>query len=193
MSHGGRRPGIGWRRLAGLFPAEGRVIDVGAGRGQLALALAAGGASRRVLAVEADPRRVAALRARASELPIAVLEDDPRTASLPPTDAVALVDVLQHLDEEQQADLVHRALRALLPGGTILIRTPDASATFRMVWTRLREAMMPRKRLPGPRARAYRASEAWVELLEGYGLKARALPPSSLSPWADRVVVGTWT
>ena len=193
MSHGGRRPGIGWRRLAGLFPAEGRVIDVGAGRGQLALALAAGGASRRVLAVEADPRRVAALRARASELPIAVLEDDPRTASLPPTDAVALVDVLQHLDEEQQADLVHRALRALLPGGTILIRTPDASATFRMVWTRVREAMMPRKRLPGPRARAYRASEAWVELLEGYGLKARALPPSSLSPWADRVVVGTWT
>ena len=193
MSHGGRRPGIGWRRLAGLFPAEGRVIDVGAGRGQLALALAAGGASRRVLAVEADPRRVAALRASASELPIAVLEDDLRTAPLPPTDAVALVDVLQHLDEEQQADVVHRSLRALLPGGTILIRTPDASATFRMVWTRLREAMMPRKRLPGPRARAYRASEAWVELLEGYGLKARALPPSSLSPWADRIVVGTWT
>ena len=136
---------------------------------------------------------MAALRASAAELPIAVLEDDPRTVSLPPTDAVALVDVLQHLDEEQQADVVHRSLRALLPGGTILIRTPDASATFRMVWTRLREAMMPRKRLPGPRARAYRASEDWVELLEGYGLKARALPPSSLSPWADRVVVGTWT
>ncbi|MCB9826240.1 MAG: class I SAM-dependent methyltransferase [Planctomycetes bacterium] len=183
----------GYGRLAQLLPSEGRIVDLGAGWGLFAHALAAGGEARRVLAVEADPRRVAALRASAAELPIAVLEDDPRTVSLPPTDAVALVDVLQHLDEEQQADVVHRALRALLPGGMILLRTPDATATFRMVWTRLREAMMPRKRLPGPRARAYRASEAWVELLEGYGLKARALPPSSLSPWADRVVVGTWT
>lgn len=183
----------GYGSLAQLVPPEGRVVDLGAGWGLFAHALVAGAASRRVLAIEADPRRVVALRASAAELPIAVLEDDPRTVSLPPTDAVVLLDVLQHLEEHEQAELVHRSLRALLPGGTILLRTPDASATFRMVWTRLREAMMPRKRLPGPRARAYRASGAWVELLEGYGLKARALPPSFLSPWADCVVVGTWT
>lgn len=193
MSLGGRWPGGGWRHLARLLPVQGRIVDVGAGHGQLAHALVAQHAARRVLAIEADPRRVAALRASTANLPVSVLEDDPRSAPLPPADGIALIDVLHHLDESEQAELVHRCLRALLPGGTLLIRAPDAAATFRMVPTRLREAIMPRKRLPGRTARAYRASEAWVEVLEGYGLKARALPPSSVTPWADRVVGGTWT
>lgn len=180
----------GYRYLAALLPERGDIVDLGAGWGLLAHALVRDGAPRRVLAVDHDGRRVRALAASAKDLPIDALEADLREVPVPPADGIALVDVLHYLDEEEQGELLVRCLRALRPGGTILLRDPDPSAFVRMAWTRLHEAIFTRLGITKGRVRAWRTGGAWVELLEAYGLRARALGLSSLSPYADRIVVG---
>ena len=74
-------------RAAGIGPGS-LVLDLGAGRGAITLALAAAGA--RVVAIERDPRLAASLRRRVSgssggagRLPVTVVEADLRTVPLP--------------------------------------------------------------------------------------------------------------
>lgn len=180
----------GYRHLAALLPERGDIVDLGAGWGLLAHALVRDAPGRRVLAVDHDRRRVLALAASARELPIDAVEGDMRSVPVPRADGIALVDVLHYLDEEEQGALLVRCLRALKPGGTILLRDPDPSAHLRMALTRLHEFLFTRLGITKGRVRAWRTGGAWVELLEAYGLRARALGLSSLSPYADRIVVG---
>jgi SAM-dependent methyltransferase len=112
------------RQVLGL--KEGMALaDVGAGNGQLTLALAReAGAGGRVFSTEIDPARLARLRetvGRAGLDNVTVLEAQSRQTGLPPgcCDAIVLRRVYHHLADP--ASINASLLQSLRPGGVLVI------------------------------------------------------------------------
>jgi SAM-dependent methyltransferase/UDP-N-acetylglucosamine transferase subunit ALG13 len=114
-----RRYAFAWDALAGL---PGQHLDLGAGTGEFAAALAAG-TGRPVVAVDPHPAYVATARTRHRHLRV---EHVPTRAEVPLADgavaSVSLLDVLEHADDERE--LLAEARRVLAPGGTLVISVP---------------------------------------------------------------------
>ena len=179
----------GYRDLAEHLPARGRIVDLGCGWGLFAHVLVEASSERRVVAVDHAAHRVAALRASASGLPIEVHEAALESFELPPVDGIVLLDVLHYFDEMTQGEILVRCLRALHPGGVLLLRDPDPSAWFRFRLTRLHERIATGFGWTKAKLGHFRSGWQWQEVLEGYDLRVRCLPLSPFSPYADRVVV----
>lgn len=179
----------GYGELSRLLPARGRIVDLGCGWGLLAHVLVEASDERTVVAVDHAGHRVAALRESARGLPIEAHEAALESFDLPPADGIVLLDVLHYFDELTQGEILVRCLRALRPGGVLLLRDPDPDAWFRFRLTRLHERIATRFGFTQARLGHFRSGAAWQALLEGYDLRVRCLPLSPLSPYADRVVV----
>jgi SAM-dependent methyltransferase len=180
----------GLRRIAGLFPREGTIVDLGCGMGLLAHLLVEERPARRVLAVDHDPARVAQLAGSATGLAIEARCADMASVAIPPCAGVALVDVLHYLDADAQEALLARAAAALEPGGVLVLRDPDRAAFLRYRVARLHEAVALRSGFTKARHGHYRSGRAWAALLVRHGLEAERLPLGWFSPYPDRVVVG---
>ena len=105
-------------------PAGSRVLDLGAGEGSVARALAARGCA--VTAVERDPDGIAVLRAHGIHAVAADLETI--AADALPTgaiDVVLLLDVVEHLVDPRA--LLARVPAWLAPGGRVLISVPHVA------------------------------------------------------------------
>jgi SAM-dependent methyltransferase len=180
----------GYRAVSALLPSEGLIVDLGAGAGLLAHVLVDGAPARRVLAVDHDEARMAALRESARGLPIEAVVHDFSTFEVPACRAVVLVDVLHYLDVAAQDALLQRAALALLPGGVLLLRDPDADAGIRFHLARLHERVATCVGLTKARIGAYRSQTAWAAALAGLGLSVHAPAPSPGAPCPDRIVLG---
>jgi SAM-dependent methyltransferase len=117
-----------WRELAA---AGGPVLDVGAGTGRVTLDLARAGSD--VIALDIEPRLLAALRRRADRLPVRTVVADAR--ELPAGEEVALVLVpmqtLQLLGgPEGRAAFLRGALERLAPGGLLAAALADPVDCF---------------------------------------------------------------
>ncbi len=75
----------------------GEVLDLGCGRGQLALALLLSGRASGVQGLDLDARKIAAAMAAAGELPARFAVADIADTRLPPADTVLLLDVLYQM------------------------------------------------------------------------------------------------
>jgi SAM-dependent methyltransferase len=106
-----------WRALA--TSQAGVVLDVGAGTGRVALALAHAGHA--VVALERDAVLAAELERRAAGLPVKVLCADACSFALPAAVALAIVPMQTiHLFADREAFL-RCARRALAPGGLLAV------------------------------------------------------------------------
>ena len=97
-----------WHELAQAHP--GRLLDVGAGTGRVALALARAGHD--VVALELDPRLLRALRERAAGLPVESVAGDACDFALPGRRfglIVVAMQTIQLLDERGRAGLLRCA------------------------------------------------------------------------------------
>ena len=112
------------------------VADVGAGRGELTVALAAEvGSGGRVFSTEIDPEAVRQIRAAVAAAGLAnvtVVQAQARDANLPTDccDAVLLRRVYHHLTHPAETNA--SLLRALRPGGLLAII--DFPPTFSWLW-----------------------------------------------------------
>jgi ubiquinone/menaquinone biosynthesis C-methylase UbiE len=101
------------------------VADVGAGKGELTLALAGEvGSSGRVFSTEIDPKRLQRLRelaAAAKAANVAVVEAHSRETGLPPgcCDAIVLRRVYHHLSDPPSINA--SLLQSLRPGGVLAV------------------------------------------------------------------------
>jgi SAM-dependent methyltransferase len=116
------------RRLEVYLPAfeacrGGRVLDLGAGRGELLELLAASGID--AYGVDLNPIFVERCRGRGLE----VLEGDAvsHLAKLPDASmaGIAALHVVEHLPFETLVDLLDHSLRVLEPGGLLVVETPN--------------------------------------------------------------------
>jgi len=105
------------------------VLELGSARGDVTFLLA--GHAREVVGVDAAPEAIAMAEAARVELEIANvrwLEAD--VADLSPVadrsvDAVAAIDLVEHVDDPTLAAMLRECRRVLVPGGRLGIYTPD--------------------------------------------------------------------
>jgi cyclopropane fatty-acyl-phospholipid synthase-like methyltransferase len=141
---GGSEPAglyLGLLHEAGITAGE-RLVDIGAGRGELIAAAAAIGAdatgieyadsaiglAAKTLAAQGNPVSARMLRADARQIP---LGDGC-------ADVVTMIDVIEHLSLEEQHGVLAEAHRVLAPGGRILIHTMPNRLIYDVTYKLLR-------------------------------------------------------
>jgi SAM-dependent methyltransferase len=107
----------------------GDLLDLGCGRGQMALALLLAGAARSVAGLDLDAAKIAAAQAAAAGLPARFAVADIAAATIPPCDTIVMVDVLLQLPQPAQDALLQRI--AVAAPGRVLIRAFDPERGWR--------------------------------------------------------------
>ncbi|HEY7674994.1 MAG TPA: methyltransferase domain-containing protein [Burkholderiales bacterium] len=188
----------------GLLPDDGTLLDLGCGQGiLLALIVAASRQYRsghwpagwqappqglHLEGLECRPDRVAVARA-ALGTDARIEQQDIRVAEFPSCSVVTALDVLLYLEEQEQRRVLERAVRALNPGGVLLLREADAGAGAAFQVTRWSEYFLEVTRGRFRPRLHYRAAGEWVDLLEGLDMVVRAEPMSSGTPFSNMLFV----
>jgi uncharacterized protein (DUF2062 family)/trans-aconitate methyltransferase len=175
------------------WPSEGRVLDLGCGRGLMLSVLArhleerGAGAALQLHGIEYRPRMVRlarlALGSRAT-----VEQADLMTCPLPPSRVAMLFDVLHCLPESAQENLLARLQTSVEPGGYLLLREADAAggAGFTAVSVCNRIVALAQGRWE--RRFHFRTAEGWVGLLARFGFSAEVVPANEATPFANVLI-----
>lgn len=107
----------------------GAVLDLGCGRGQLAIALLLAGAARDVTGLDIDATKITVAQAATAGLPARFVVADLADAPIPPCDTLLMIDVLTQLPLAGQDALLARIAAA--GPARIAIRTPDPDRGWR--------------------------------------------------------------
>nr|WP_246523166.1 class I SAM-dependent methyltransferase [Neoroseomonas eburnea] len=132
------------------MPDLGHVLDLGCGRGQLAIALLLAGVAGRVTGLDIDARKVALAEGAAHGLPARFAVADLARAGIPPCDSVLIIDVLLQMPPTAQDMLLARVIAAA--PRRILIRAFDPDRGWRSAFGFAMERV--RRLLGGDRGRA---------------------------------------
>jgi len=187
----------------GRLPDQGTLLDLGCGQGlMLALLVAARDEFERgawptglprppqlvLKGIEIDGARAAAaqasLRGRAE-----VTAGDVRDAVFPACTAVLLLDVLMYLSENDQRKVLEKAVAALEPGGTLLMREADAGGGLAFRVTRWSERLLELTRGHLSDRLHYRSEARWTALLTDLGLSVTPARMSAGTPFANVLFV----
>lgn len=186
-----------------LLPQEGRLLDLGCGRGILLALLAtarerlAGGlypegwpppSRLEMVGIETSLKAAAVARSALgaeAEIHTADLLDAP----LPPARAALLLDVLHYLPAAAQEELLARMAAALAPGGLLLIRDADAAGGWRFAATRIQERASALARRHWRQRFHYRSALQWQRLLEATGFQVDLAPMAEGTPYANVLLV----
>lgn len=189
----------------GLLPPEGRLLDLGCGRG-IFLSLLVTACDRfdqgvfpagwpppptlDLHGIETSPAAARAARAAlsssgTSESTATIVVADLQDAELPPADAALLLDVLHYLPAQGQEDLIARVAAALEPGGLLLIRDADAAGGWRFTATRVQERVCALARRHFRQRFHYRGAAEWVRLLESAGFDVEVQPMGMGTPYSN--------
>jgi SAM-dependent methyltransferase len=188
----------------GLVPDGARVLDLGCGQGVLLALLVAAREQHRagrwpaewpapplrftlrgIDSLSSGVRRARAALGSDAEIEVADLRD----ARLPPSDVVALLDVIHYLDEPAQARLLGAIVAALPPGGLLLMRVGDAAARVPALLTRMVDQLATLARNGRFHRFHCRTIAQWTAALERLGFAVRADPQSAGTPFANVLLV----
>jgi SAM-dependent methyltransferase len=178
----------------------GSVLDLGSGRGQLALFLLELGSATNVRGTDWDAGKVEqAIRAadahEGDDPPVSALSAtftraDLREAPLSPADTVLLVDVLHYFPPAQQALILDRAAAAVLPGGRIFVREADVGRGLRSSLTWLEERLFTALRYNRGERVHFRPASEIVRRLQRAGLECEIHEAWGGTPFSNVLVVG---
>jgi uncharacterized protein (DUF2062 family)/2-polyprenyl-3-methyl-5-hydroxy-6-metoxy-1,4-benzoquinol methylase len=178
------------RRLSALGDL-GRVIDAGAGRGQMGLFLWELGRVSELSGFDSDARKLAVAGAAATSnghYEVNTLET--YAPALHATDSVLLIDVLHYLTPAEQDAALARIKRWLRPGGRILIREVGDRAWIRGAITRFAERLAT---LTGynraSSSLAFRPLRELVTCLETLGFVCAVNDASADTPFDNALIV----
>ena len=176
-----------FRLVAELDGAFGEVLDLGCGRGQLALLLLELGRATRVVGIDADARKIDVACAAGPDAEFRVA--DLNAAELKSADTILLIDVLHYLPLAEQDALLNAAAGALSPAGRLLVRELDADPSAHSAVTRSFEWCARKIGLNRGRATHYRAASELTAVLERAGLGCRIQGASERTPFANVLIV----
>jgi 2-polyprenyl-3-methyl-5-hydroxy-6-metoxy-1,4-benzoquinol methylase len=170
----------------------GDVLDLGCGRGHLAIFLLESGLCTSVRAVDWDARKIAIARHAAEGLSASFDALDVRHADLDMADTVLLVDVLHYLAPAAQDALLERAARLVRPGGKLILRDATSSCGWRSLFTLFVEwiAVFVRFNL-GERIAIRDIARDIIPQLESKGFSCALSPCWRGTPFSNVLVVAT--
>ena len=170
--------------------AAGTVLDVGCGRGALALLLLLLGRVSRVHGIDWDAGKIAAAARAAEGLDASFVRGDARTTPFEAADTVLLIDLLHYFAVDEQDAILARAAAAVRPGGRLLVREADAAAGWRSFVTLLEERTFTFLRVNrGERVR-FRPARELAARLEAAGLSCEIRPARAGTPFSNVLIVG---
>jgi len=190
---------------AGILPSEGRLVDLGCGRGLLLALLRTAREQAEngeyptgwpppprleLFGIEGN-RKIAEVARRALGDDARIDAADLRDAEqLPGARVILLLDVLHYLPTTAQEDLLARIAKALESGGLLLLRDADADAGWRFTATRIQERTCALARRHWRQRFHYRNQADWMTLLEKNGLAPTAEPMAQGTPYANVLIAG---
>jgi SAM-dependent methyltransferase len=177
--------------VAGLLPADARVLDIGCGQGLLAsLLLARGGGAVRFTGIELMARDVERARAALVDTGAATfVHADMCEAAFPVSDVVVILDVLHYVDVPAQDRVLARVRDALVPGGRLLLRVGDAGSRRGFVVSQWVDQLVTRVRGHVAPPTHGRPLSAWAAQLQTLGFDVEARPMSQGTPFANVLLV----
>ncbi|MCL2723803.1 MAG: class I SAM-dependent methyltransferase [Polyangiaceae bacterium] len=179
------------RALAELGPF-GHVLDIGCGRGQLAIFLLEAGLARRAFGVDWDAEKVALANRAASGLAATFETADVAAAAFPPADTVLLVDVLHYFAIDKQDALLARAATCVRPGGRLIVREASSACGARSIFTLAVERISQALRFNvGERIVLRDVRRELVPPLEARGLPCTFAPCWQGTPFSNLIVIAT--
>lgn len=131
-----------------LLHLTGKMLDFGCGLGNLAIAAAERGCQ--VLALDASPVAIAALRRRAAtaSLPVEAIETDLRTFGIEGKfDSVVSIGLLSFLDCATAMRVLDMLLKSVAPGGVAVINTLIVGTTWIGMFDAADCCLLPRDEL----------------------------------------------
>ncbi|MEJ7734424.1 MAG: DUF2062 domain-containing protein [Polyangiaceae bacterium] len=186
------------RLIVDIAKAEklGQVVDIGCGRGQLAILLLELGLAARVHGLDWDASKVEnANLAAAAEgdglLPLDAhfSKADARQAEIEPADTVLLIDVLHYFTAPDQDTVLRRAAAAVRPGGRLLVREADAARGWRSWLTLVEERVFTFLRFNRGAEVCFRPAAEIVAVLEGAGMEVEVRPAWGKTPFSNVLFV----
>jgi SAM-dependent methyltransferase len=169
----------------------GEVVDVGCGRGQLAVLLLEAGTATRVTGFDWDAKKVEDAREAAAGLAAEFRAGDMREAAIPPCDAVLFVDVLHYLTDAEQDALLARAADAAR--GKVVVRELDPDRGWRSAVTRLQERVTTSLGYNRGARVNVRSVEKLAAPLRARGFEVRVEPCWGATPFSNVVIVAERT
>ena len=171
----------------------GSVLDLGCGRGQLAILLLEADVASRVRAVDWDQPKVDEATRAAQGLAADFAQSDVRIAAAEvgaqSHDTVLLVDVLHYFAENEQSALVRDAARAAKV--RVVIRDIDPERGFRSTMTRLQERLTTGARYNLGERVLVRSIATVTRELEAEGFRVEVTPCWGKTPFSNVLIVAT--
>jgi SAM-dependent methyltransferase len=179
------------RMLDELRPL-GEVLDLGCGRGQLAVLLLEAGSAARVRGIDWDAPKIALASHAADGLNASFETADVRSRDLGAADTVLLVDVLHYLPRAEQDALVARAASCVKPGGRLVVREACSGKGLRSTITSAVEWISIKVRFNRGVREPFRDVEReMVPLLEKRGFVCAVRPCWQGTPFSNVLLVAT--
>jgi uncharacterized protein (DUF2062 family)/2-polyprenyl-3-methyl-5-hydroxy-6-metoxy-1,4-benzoquinol methylase len=169
----------------------GRVIDAGAGRGQMGLYLWELGLVSELTGFDPDPRKLELARAAAgADARYEVTALGEYAATERSADCVLLIDVLHYLAPAEQDAALSRLKDWLTPGGRVLIREVGERAPFRGALTRFAERIATATGYNrASQVLNFRPLAELVERLEALGFACSVEDASARTPYDNALIV----
>jgi uncharacterized protein (DUF2062 family)/2-polyprenyl-3-methyl-5-hydroxy-6-metoxy-1,4-benzoquinol methylase len=178
--------------LLAAQPPLGRVVDAGAGRGQLGLLLLELGRTTELTAFDWDERKVGAARLAAGG-DARIEQASVTTWDWQAADTVLLVDVLHYLAVDEQDEVLRQAALSLAPNGRLLIREVDASRGWASRLTILAERLGTRFGYNRGARLCFRPAADLEAVLTGCGLECELRSAATGTPLANVLIVARRT
>ena len=171
---------------------SGRLLDIGSGRGQMAILFFELGKASSACGLDWDEGKVEAAIEAAAQTPTIDAQfrvGDMRDARFNTADTVLLIDVLHYITHGEQDEVVARAAQAVAPGGRLLIRDADSTRGLRSTITWIQELIFTTLRFNRGQRVAFRPAKELVALLEKQGLTCSVEPAWGQTPFSNILIV----
>ena len=178
------------------WPDEGRILDLGCGRG-LMLALLAARYQREASAalplvtlhgIEYRPRMVTLARQALGEA-VTIDEGDLTTAALPGCRVALLFDVLHCLPGPMQEALLTRLRDCMEPGGVLVVREANAAGGWRFTLGETCNRLVALLQGRWRRRFQFRTADEWSALLGRFGFEVEGDPRGHNALYANVLLI----
>ncbi len=167
----------------------GSVVDIGCGRGQMAVMLLEAGVAESVVGVDWDESKLEDARAACEKLPATFENWDVREVTPRPCDTLLLIDVLHYLTDKQQIDVLERCMQSARK--CVVVRELDPDRGWRSATTRVQEAVTTFFGYNvGERVRVLPIA-AFTAPLERAGFGVRVEPSWGKTPFSNVAIIAT--
>ena len=174
-----------------LLPDEGRILDIGCGFGLFAAYFGQTQSGRQIVGVDPDEKRIKLARRVSDRVGLSgnsFIAGDARSARLEgPFAGAYVLDVMHHIPEKDQRQLLERLRDLLAPRGVLVIKDVTTEPTFGLEFTRLLDRVMVGWDDP----LHYRHHREWGEMLASLGFHVRMVRVPDVLPYPHVVIAAT--